>query len=130
MATKQRDVDWQCHKSLPECTLHLLEQQVACDVTFLVGPEGGERKEIPAHKLILLARSPVFQAMFCGMFSETSDSEINIPDIEPEVFMQMLRYFLIKIPTTNIITIISILFYLISRNIISITKMVYGNRIP
>ncbi len=92
MATGLADYDWQCYKSLPECTLHLLEQQVACDVTFLVGPQEGERKEIQAHKLILLARSPVFQAMFCGALAENSGSSINIPDIDPDVFMQMLRY--------------------------------------
>uniref|UniRef100_A0A914HZ55 BTB domain-containing protein n=1 Tax=Globodera rostochiensis TaxID=31243 RepID=A0A914HZ55_GLORO len=42
---------------------HLLDTGNGADVQFLVG--GGDEKELlPAHKLILMAASDVFEAMF------------------------------------------------------------------
>lgn len=65
----------------------MLERQLACDVHFLVGeahaPQG-------AHKYMLISRSPVFDAMFCGPMQEAVDADIKIPDVEANAFSQLL----------------------------------------
>ncbi|XP_021342323.1 BTB/POZ domain-containing protein 6-like [Mizuhopecten yessoensis] len=78
---------WQCDKSLVECLNHLFTSGIACDVTFLVGEN---KYRIPAHKTILISRSPVFYAMFEGNLAEKG--EVSILDIEQEVFTMFLRY--------------------------------------
>ncbi|KAL5012972.1 hypothetical protein ScPMuIL_011523 [Solemya velum] len=80
--------DWQTGKSLSECTQFMLEHEIACDVTFILGET---KQEVRAHKFILISRSPVFSAMFCGSLVETQEP-ITIPDIAPEVFKILLRY--------------------------------------
>jgi hypothetical protein len=60
---------------------YMLEQQLMCDVTFLVGPD---QIPIKAHKYMLASASPVFYSMFEGPFAEKG--EVIIPDIEREVF--------------------------------------------
>ncbi|KAL3858819.1 hypothetical protein ACJMK2_009071 [Sinanodonta woodiana] len=65
----------------------MLENHVACDVTFFIGKQ---RQEVTAHKYVLISRSSVFYAMLCGLLQETGP--INIPDIEPDVFKQLLRF--------------------------------------
>ncbi|KAL5016532.1 hypothetical protein ScPMuIL_006121 [Solemya velum] len=80
--------DWQTGKSLMECTEFMLENEIACDVTFLVGEA---KDEVRAHKFILISRSPVFSAMFCGAMAETEES-ISVPDIHADIFRTMLRY--------------------------------------
>ncbi|CAK1603061.1 unnamed protein product [Parnassius mnemosyne] len=47
-------------------------------------------KKFKAHKLILGISSPVFEAMFYGPLSTNSD--IVITDIEPNIFQQLLNY--------------------------------------
>ncbi len=59
------------------------------DIYFLVGKEKPER--IPAHKVILAARSEVFAAMFFGQFSEATQTQIEVDDLEPAEFKIMLR---------------------------------------
>ena len=51
---------------------------------------GSDRDRIPAHKLILAARSPVFDAMFYGPMAE--QKEVVVPDIETKGFKKLLRY--------------------------------------
>ncbi|KAL5016964.1 hypothetical protein ScPMuIL_006553 [Solemya velum] len=80
--------DWQTGKTLSECTQFMLEHEIACDVTFLLGET---KQEVLAHKFMLISRSPVFSAMFCGPMAETQE-QIIVPDIEPEVFKLLLRY--------------------------------------
>ncbi|OWF53341.1 BTB/POZ domain-containing protein 6-like [Mizuhopecten yessoensis] len=88
MTTAQaQERSWQCDKSLVECLNHLFTSGIACDVTFLVGES---KHRIPAHKTILISRSPVFYAMFEGNLAEKG--EIAIPDIEQEVFTMFLWY--------------------------------------
>ncbi|KAL5008437.1 hypothetical protein ScPMuIL_014018 [Solemya velum] len=79
---------WQDGKTLRDCSRYMLENQIGCDVTFLVGQKG---QEIRAHKFILISRSPVFQAMLCGPLGE-KQTPIPIPDIEPHSFGLILRY--------------------------------------
>ena len=67
--------------------LQLLVEQDSADVTFLVKSE-----KILAHKLVLSARSPYFKAMFASGMKESVDNEIEIPDVEPEVFKELLKF--------------------------------------
>ena len=53
------------------------------------------RKEpvhVPALQTLLLARSPVFAAMFTGDLAEKKNRPvIHIDDVEPHIFKEMLR---------------------------------------
>lgn len=68
------------------------------DVHFLIKNNLTSNLErIPAHKLILSIGSQVFMAMFNGNFVESSkeaatNNEIEIPDVELEPFLKMLKY--------------------------------------
>lgn len=57
------------------------------DVTFVFQ---GSDTRIKAHKCILEAVSPVFERMFSGSFVE--NEEVQITDITPEIFGQLIRY--------------------------------------
>ncbi|XP_043479770.1 speckle-type POZ protein B-like [Leptopilina heterotoma] len=57
------------------------------DVRFKV-----EDKEFTAHKAILAIRSPVFAAMFNSKMSEELTSIVQIKDIKPTIFQQMLNF--------------------------------------
>jgi len=45
-----------------------------------------EHRELPAHKVVLGARSPVFAAMFEPHTEEAQKSEVHYNDIDFEVF--------------------------------------------
>ena len=83
--------DWQVSRSVLECTRYMLDNQVDCDVTFLLLSPDGEQSRVSAHKFMLVSRSPVFFAMLNGPMAER-DSEIRIPDISREAFWELLRY--------------------------------------
>ncbi|KAJ4788484.1 BTB/POZ/MATH-domain protein [Rhynchospora pubera] len=57
------------------------------DVTFEV-----EEERIYAHKFMLAARSPVFEAELYGSMKEAKSSNIKIKDIKAEVFKALLRF--------------------------------------
>lgn len=57
------------------------------DVTMMVGGE-----TVQAHKCILIARSPVFAAMFEHAMQESVENCVIIEDVEPTVFKALLRY--------------------------------------
>ena len=90
MFKDQVERGWQVGKSLPDRMYHMLVDQIDCDVTF-VFPGATATAEIHAHKLVLKAGSPVFEAMFSGNFAESSRA-VEIVDIQPEVFREILRY--------------------------------------
>ena len=50
-----------------------------------------ESVHIPALQTLLLARSPVFAAMFTGDLAEKNRPVIHIDDVEPHSFKEMLR---------------------------------------
>ena len=77
---------WQCDRTLPQCMEYMLDHQIACDVTFIVGME---RKEVHAHKFMLISRSPVFHAMFEGPLAEKG--KVELPDVEKNIFFTFLR---------------------------------------
>jgi hypothetical protein len=59
------------------------------DITFLVGLEA---VKIYGHRVLLVSTNDVFQAMLESEFVERRTAEVVIPDIEPEVFIELLRY--------------------------------------
>uniref|UniRef100_A0A5B7BDB3 Putative BTB/POZ and MATH domain-containing protein 4 isoform 1 n=1 Tax=Davidia involucrata TaxID=16924 RepID=A0A5B7BDB3_DAVIN len=63
-----------------------LENEDGSDVTFDVAGE-----KFHAHKLVLAARSPVFQAEFLNVTEEDSH-EIVVQDMEPKVFKAVLHF--------------------------------------
>ncbi|KAK3581228.1 hypothetical protein CHS0354_024772 [Potamilus streckersoni] len=81
------DIDWQAQRDILSSNRYMFENHVACDVTFIIGKQ---RQEMTVHKYVMISRSSVFHAMLCGPLLETGP--ISIPDIEPEVFEQLLRF--------------------------------------
>ncbi|XP_043479773.1 speckle-type POZ protein-like [Leptopilina heterotoma] len=75
-----------CNDLLEKIT-SLLGNENFKDVKFKV-----EDKEFTAHKAILAIRSPVFAAMFNSKMSEELTSIVQIKDIKPEIFQQMLNF--------------------------------------
>ncbi|XP_057318156.1 speckle-type POZ protein B-like [Microplitis mediator] len=65
----------------------LFDTKINSDVIFVVGNE-----KFKAHKFILSTRSPVFSAMFTHEMKEKKDSEVTIPDIDPDIFNKMLKF--------------------------------------
>ncbi|KAK6183633.1 speckle-type POZ protein [Patella vulgata] len=77
---------------VPECKLStdlgaLFERSLASDVVLCVNG-----KEFQAHKAILSARSPVFQAMFEHEMEESKQNRVEITDQDHEVMREMLRF--------------------------------------
>eukprot|EP00058_Branchiostoma_floridae_P020752 XP_002606242.1 hypothetical protein BRAFLDRAFT_84017 [Branchiostoma floridae] len=77
---------------VPECKLpedlgNLLERQSFSDVSLHVGG-----KEFQAHRAILAARSPVFNAMFEHEMEESKKGRVEITDVDADVFKEMLRF--------------------------------------
>jgi len=78
--------DWQAERTVIECNRFMLENQINADVIFLCGLH---REAISAHKYMLVARSSVFQSIFCGTISEERD-KIPVSDVEPDTFRSLL----------------------------------------
>ena len=83
---------WQVGKSLPQCLSHILENEIASDLVFVVSSEDPSKAptRIAAHMFMMKARSPVFEAMCSGDYTESSN-DVHIVDSEPESFREMLR---------------------------------------
>ena len=65
----------------------LLDRGAFSDVTLCAGG-----REFQAHKAILATRSPVFSAMFKSNMEESRLGRVEIPDIHPDVFQEMLKF--------------------------------------
>lgn len=72
----------------------LLENEDGSDVTFNVSGE-----KFRAHKLVLAARSPVFEAEFLNAMEEDND-EVVISDMEPKVFQVRFGFLALNIGCT------------------------------
>ncbi|KAJ7422187.1 Speckle-type POZ protein-like protein [Pitangus sulphuratus] len=77
---------------VPECRLaedlgNLWETTRFTDCSFYVGGQ-----EFKAHKSVLAARSPVFNAMFEHEMEESKKNRVEINDVDPEVFKEMMRF--------------------------------------
>ncbi|WAQ93750.1 BTBD6-like protein, partial [Mya arenaria] len=82
---------WQYSDGFARTNLHLLENQILCDLTFAFG----EDKKVRAHKNILASRSPVFYTMLCGCLPQSSE-EVDISDVDISIFKEFLRYLYTK----------------------------------
>uniref|UniRef100_A0A0E0LX10 BTB domain-containing protein n=1 Tax=Oryza punctata TaxID=4537 RepID=A0A0E0LX10_ORYPU len=74
----------------PDIGLHLgrlLDRGDGTDVSFVVDGE-----TFPAHRAVLAARSPVFQAELFGSMEEANISCITLHEIEPVTFRALLRF--------------------------------------
>ncbi|XP_033209274.1 TD and POZ domain-containing protein 1-like [Belonocnema kinseyi] len=65
----------------------LLEKKLFTDVKIIC-----QDQVFSAHKLFLVARSPVFQAMFEHNMKESQEHKITITDIEPEIIDHLLQF--------------------------------------
>ncbi|KAK2142515.1 hypothetical protein LSH36_945g00093, partial [Paralvinella palmiformis] len=85
MAQSVEERGWQVGKSLTQCLENLLTNEMSTDVTFNIKPSSGHIGDVKlsAHKLILCARSPVFEAMFSGKFLYTDDIKLKGNNVHP-----------------------------------------------
>ena len=82
---------WQTSKStILERNMHMFNNPVMSDIKF-VFPDH-DKQSIPAHKYVLATSSPVFFAMFYGELRETKET-IEIRESDPDIFLQLLRFF-------------------------------------
>ena len=82
--------DWQSSLSdVRERNAVMLEKALLADVYFIVG-SGSTQRRIAAHKCMLVAGSSVFHTMFIGALPE--GKEVTIPDVEPDAFINLLRW--------------------------------------
>ncbi|XP_057321132.1 speckle-type POZ protein-like [Microplitis mediator] len=77
---------------IPKCQMahdytELYNTKMSSDVIIDV-----RNTEFPAHKIILMARSPVLAAMFSHDMIEKKENKISIPDVTPEIFEKVLKY--------------------------------------
>lgn len=78
-----------------EAIMDLYVENEFHDVTFLVGNEDESKcHKMHAHRLILVARSEYYRAMFRSGFEEAHTKRITIhkPDVSPNVFSEVLRF--------------------------------------
>ncbi|XP_043479756.1 speckle-type POZ protein-like [Leptopilina heterotoma] len=76
-----------CNNEIIDNIKSLLHNEEFKDVTFNV-----EDKKFTAHKNILAIRSPVFAAMFKNKMTEGLTSVVEINDIKPAIFQQLLNF--------------------------------------
>jgi speckle-type POZ protein len=76
-----------CSDGLSNQLEGLFNEMKFSDVSFNIGG-----RQFPAHKSILAAKSEVFEAMFHHPTKENFTNRIEIEDIEPEVFHELLRF--------------------------------------
>jgi len=62
------------------------------DVLLRVSDESGKISEFPAHKAILMARSPVFCAMLKHAMKEKEQGVIEIEDTSPSTVAALLKF--------------------------------------
>lgn len=65
----------------------LFNSKEFCDAVLKV-----QNREFAVHKTVLIARSPVFAAMFKHDTSEKQTGTVNIPDCDEDTFQQFLEY--------------------------------------
>src|SRR6218665_3637891 len=93
--TNRSESGWQSGKTALECHRYMLDNEIAADVCFEVGPPDSATVSIRAHKYMLISRSAVFEAMFSSGMTECRngpESKIRIEDIHPDVFKELLRF--------------------------------------
>lgn len=90
-SSPDNNVNWRHSLTTPTARLHhLLIHQLHTDVTFSLPPSPGEedRRIFQAHKLVLIAASPVFETMFTGSLKQ---DEVQIEDVGPDAWWVLLE---------------------------------------
>ncbi|XP_069116320.1 BTB/POZ domain-containing protein 6-B-like [Argopecten irradians] len=91
-AKASEEFNWQANMTnVRERNAVMFNNPLMADVFFNVGSPPHSCQKIPAHKYILGIGSSVFFAMFYGGLSN-QQLEIDIPDVEPAAFLNLLRY--------------------------------------
>lgn len=72
---------------LPDDLEELFRSKEFSDVTI-----SANGREFRAHKAILAARSPMFKGMFSHDMKETKYNRVEVPDVDPDVLDEMLRF--------------------------------------
>lgn len=72
-------------------TSQIIKTRLLSDVDFILSDKSGAKIRIAAHKVVLAATSPVFNAMFCGKLKEGGD--IHITDVSAEGFAEFIQLF-------------------------------------
>ncbi|WAR07097.1 BTBD6-like protein [Mya arenaria] len=80
--------DWQDGRTLIEASDYMLQNEVACDVIFLLG-DG--QTEMAAHRYVMMARSPALHRLF-NTHEVKTNLAVSIPDISSETFKDVLTY--------------------------------------
>lgn len=77
-----------CHNELLQTQLEeLFKNKSLSDVKLIVGG-----RTLHAHKIILAARSKVFAAMFEHETAEKLSNQVDIQDVDPDLFQEVLIY--------------------------------------
>ncbi|KAL8562678.1 BTB/POZ domain-containing protein 2 [Nucella lapillus] len=83
--------NWQSQKTtVKERLAFLYNTDTMADVQFLIGKDPNTQL-VPAHKFVLSMSSAVFDALFNGGMA-TTESIIQIPDVEPSAFLALLKF--------------------------------------
>jgi BTB/POZ domain-containing protein 3/6 len=85
---------------LTEIRLDMINDSKLADITFNVGKKKVET--IYAHKAVLIMHSKVFARMFFNYFSLPMN--IIIEDMEPDVFLEMLKFVYAGADAVNLTT--------------------------
>ncbi|XP_055306128.1 BTB/POZ domain-containing protein 3-like [Sitodiplosis mosellana] len=76
---------------LPTSVRNLYLNADIADVNFIIRSADGYHYQMPAHKVLLAARSDVFKAMFYGTVKEEGD--VKIVDATVAAFKEFLQFF-------------------------------------
>jgi speckle-type POZ protein len=87
---EQINTAWQRDKVLGECMIELYENNLWTDVKFKCS-DSETYERVHAHKIVLAARSPVFQELFFGTCTDVKE-EIVLDSTTEETFDLFLRY--------------------------------------
>lgn len=69
-------------------------EHASADVFFVFSLENGEQRRVPAHKIVLATRSPVFRRMFYGALPE--GTYIKIVNTTEAEFIEFLQFFYLE----------------------------------
>lgn len=87
-----QDPNWQSNKnSVRERNSAMFNNNLMADIHFIVGPPPSPRR-VPAHRYVLATGSTVFCAMLYGGLSDKDKDEVQVPDVDPDAFLAMLKY--------------------------------------
>lgn len=89
---KEISTQVQCYEDHSKRLGTLVDNPLLSDVIFIVGNEKIGKKQIYGHKCILASHSEPFKVMFTNGMKETLSGQVEVKDIKPEIFRNMLHY--------------------------------------